>query len=181
MFNENNLINTSNINIIIDRFVEPGGIEGYVSELKNCMDFDRLSPTVSNSIYSVFIEQMNNVLMYSEENVNFTKVNDVRGKGHFLFGENDDMFFMQSINIIKDDNIEHVKSKIDHLNALDKTEMRQYYKECIKAENTNINSKGAGLGLIDIAKRADEPIEYMFKPYENGFSYFTMLIKINKR
>ena len=34
--------------------------------------------------------------------------------------------------------------------------------------------KGAGLGLIDIARKASEPIEYAFVPARNGQTYFSI-------
>ena len=174
---DNSLVDISSINVILNGYITSNGIEAHVAELKKYFKSNKIPVKVSNPIYSVFIEQMNNVLMYSEEN---DKDNTDIPKGHFLFGEDNKAFILQSINTVKNINIDLIKKKIDHLNNLNKNEMRQYYKECIKSENSNPNSKGAGLGLIDIAKHSDAPIEYMFKPHDNDLSFFTMLIKIKK-
>jgi len=48
----------------------------------------------------------------------------------------------------------------------------------MKSENDNPESKGAGLGLTEIARRATSKIEYEFLPYGEDLSYFTMYVTV---
>jgi hypothetical protein len=48
------------------------------------------------------------------------------------------------------------------------------------SDNDNPESKGAGIGLIEIARRAYGPIEYDFKPYGEGRQYFTMYATVRQ-
>jgi hypothetical protein len=48
----------------------------------------------------------------------------------------------------------------------------------MKHEDNNPESRGAGLGLTEIARRAASKIEYEFIPYGEGLSYFTMYVAI---
>jgi len=176
---ENSIVDIGAINVILNGYITSMGIEAHVAGLKEYLKINNIPVKVSNPIYSVFIEQTNNVLMYSED-YDYDYDEAEMPKGHFLFGEDHSTFILQSINSVKNINIDLIKKKIDHLNNLNKKEMRQYYKECIKSENSNPNSKGAGLGLIDIAKHSDTPIEYLFNPHINNLSFFTMMIKIKK-
>jgi len=184
-YTDNSLIDISSINVILSDYITSKGIENHVAELKEFFKLNDIPVGVSNSVYSIFIEQMNNVLMYSAEYIIYSEDNNANNtdkhKGCFLFGEDNDVFILQSINHIEDSNIDFVVKKINFLNKMNKNELRQYYKESIKSDNLNPYSKGAGLGLIDIAKQSDAPIRYMFKPQDNGLSLFTMLIQINKR
>ena len=91
-----------------------------------------------------------------------------------------DTFFVQTKNAVRNENISFLTEKIDHLNSLDKNELRQYYKERMRADNDNPESQGAGLGLIEIARRATAPIEYSFAPTPDGFSFFTMYVEITQ-
>ena len=172
---ELSLIDIPSINVLMKSDIISKSIDEYVADLKECFKLHKVPPNAAKVIYSVFIEQMNNVLMYSE-----TKGSN-EPLGSLLFGEDGEMFFVQTINILKDSDKKLVKRRIDILNKLDRNEIRQYYKECIKTENINPNSKGAGLGLVDIAKRTDAPIEYLFQPLDRELSFFTMLIKIKKK
>ena len=160
-----------------------GGIEGISETLKKRLEFDELPLNASQSVFSIFVEQMNNMLMYSAEKTQFSKSEnqlvDVP-EGIFILGVKEKTYFIQSGNVINNNSIETIKSRIDYLNTLDKKELRQYYKEQMKSENTNHESKGAGLGFIEIARRADPPIEYSFVPFGDGLSFFTMFVKIGQ-
>jgi hypothetical protein len=79
---------------------------------------------------------------------------------------------------MKTSSVELLKSRIDHLNTLDKQQLRQFFKEQRKAEDNNPESKGGGIGLIEVARRATSKIEYEFIPREDGTTYFTMYVTI---
>jgi len=165
------------VDIIYSGALWADGIEGLGVALRRHMEFEHMTLTASQSVFSVFIEQMNNMLMYSAEKVD---VDEHRGvpKGAFILASKDKVYIAQSGNVMKTENAELVRSRIDHLNSMDKQELRKYYKEQLRSENLNPESKGAGIGLIEIAKRASAPIEYEFIPYGEGLTFFTMCVKI---
>ena len=157
------------------------GLDGMAEMLQRRLDLNDMPQSVSQSIFSVFVEQINNMMMYSAEKEYFNHPEKKRSgvpKGVFIFGERDKTFFIQSGNVIKSGNVEMLKSRIELLNTLDKKELRQYYREQMKAENENPESKGAGLGLIEIARRATSRIDYEFMPHGDDLSYFTMYVTI---
>jgi hypothetical protein len=80
--------------------------------------------------------------------------------------------------VIKAENAELIKNRIDELNAMDKSALRKHYKEQIRGENANPNSKGAGIGLTEIARRSSAPIEYTFTPYDDGLVFFSMSVTV---
>lgn len=176
-----NLIKESKISIIYSGPIWAGGIEGLGGTLKKRLEFDELSLTAAQSVFSVFVEQMNNMLMYSAEKevYDFSDIPKSEiAKGVFVLGVENKTYFIQSGNVIKNENVELIKERIDYLNSLDKAELRNYYKEQIRKENKNFESKGAGLGFIEIARRASSGIEYTFTPLEDGFTFFSMFITI---
>jgi len=139
--------------------------------------------TASKSIFSVFVEQVTNMMMYSAEKEKFeqpgSKPVDV-SIGMLVLGHKENTFFVQTRNVIKNENINIIKGRIDHLNTLDKKGLRQYHRERMRDENDNPESKGAGLGLIEIARRATAPIEYTFQTINEKLSYFTMYAEISQ-
>lgn len=175
------MIQELNINIIYSGPIWTDGIEGIGGTLRKRLEFDELPFSASQSVFSVFVEQMNNMLMYSAEKEKFhesdAKQLDV-AKGVFVLGVQDKSYFIQSGNVMKKDSMELIKNRIDHLNTLDKTELRKFYKEQIKIEDANPESKGAGLGLIEIARRASSKIEYTFTTLDDGLIFFTMFVTI---
>ena len=177
-----NIIKKHNINIIYNGPIWADGVEGIGHTLRKRLEFDELPLVTSQSIFSVFVEQMNNMVHYSADKQQFSLEStgeefDI-ATGVFVLGAIDKKYFIQCGNKIKNDQTQMIKERIDYLNTLDKTELRKYYKEKIKAENDNPDSKGAGIGLIEIAKRSSSKMEYSFVPMEDGYSFFTLYVTV---
>jgi len=155
------------------------GIKGIAEMVKTSLSSDDLSSKASKVIFSVFVEQVTNMLMYSAEKVQYgSPPNEEVSTGMLVLGHKGNTYFIQTGNAIKNESIEFIKNRIDHLNSLDKKELRQYHKEMMRGEDDNPESKGAGLGLIEIARRATAPIEYTFEPLDDNLSYFSMYVEI---
>jgi hypothetical protein len=101
-------------------------------------------------------------------------------QGVFILGVQDSTYFVHSGNLVTNNNAEILKTRIDYLNSLDKKELRSYHKQQLHAENDNVESKGAGIGLIEIARRTADPIEYTFERYNDELQYFTMYISMRQ-
>jgi len=177
------MLSDSGVNVIYSGPIWASGIDGLADMMLKRLEFDDVSTTASQSVFSVFIEQINNMMMYSAEK---DSKSDNEGnplevsKGVFILGVQKDSYFIQTGNLVSNYSAEILKERIDYLNTLDKKELRQYQKERMKVENDNPESKGAGLGLIVVARRATSPIEYNFEPYDDERQFFTMYISIGQ-
>jgi len=174
------IVKNLNINIIYSGPMWNDGIKGLAEMVKVHLSNDSLSSSANKAIFSVFVEQVTNMLMYSAEK---DKIADV-SMGMLILGNKEDSFFIQTRNAVKSENVDKLKSTIDYLNTLDKNQLRQFHKERLQSENENLESQGAGLGLIEIARRATSPIAYKFEPIDDSEekkSCFTMYVEIARR
>jgi len=183
----NEAVEKLNIKVIYNGPMWEDGVKGLAEMVRTHLVHDQLTGNVAKAIFSVFVEQVTNILMYSEEKKKFTQPPDFEpvdvSIGTVIMGNKMDKretFFVQTKNAVKDENIAFIKERIDHLNTLDKHELRQFYKEKVREDNEIPDSKGAGLGLIEIARRATAPIGYTFEPISNGLSFFTMYVEITQ-
>jgi hypothetical protein len=175
------VINSLNIHVIYSGPMWEEGIKGFAELVKVNLANDNIPGNMAKTIFSVFVEQVTNVMMYSAEKGQYIRPDKVLANvslGTLMLGQKENRFFVQTRNAVNNKNIEGMKGKIDHLNTLDKKELRQYHRERLRNENDNPESKGAGLGLIEIARRATAPIGYRFEPYDDELSYFTMYVEI---
>jgi hypothetical protein len=175
------MLTDNNISIIYSGPLWAEGIDGMAEFLQRMLDMADMPLNASQSVFSVFVEQMNNMLMYSAEKEKQEHPEiGIRetSKGVFVLGSHEKSYYIQTGNVIKDSSVEILKNRIDLLNTLDKKELRNLYKEQIRSENDNPESRGAGIGLTEIARRASSKIEYEFVPYGDGLSYFTMYVTI---
>ena len=176
-----------NIKVIYSGPMWLDGLKGLAETVKTHLSHEQLQGSVSKAIFSVFIGQVTNMLMYSAEKEQYSFppdyiLTDV-SIGSLIMGnktDKRDTFFIQTKNAIKDENIAFLKEKIDKINALDKVQLRQLHKEKLHSDNDNPESQGAGLGLIEIARRATAPIAYTFESISEGISSFTMYVEITQ-
>ncbi|MBA4321711.1 MAG: hypothetical protein C0408_02725 [Odoribacter sp.] len=76
-------------------------------------------------------------------------------------------------NVIETDKINDLRAKLDEINKLDSGEIRNVYRNMLS--NAEFSSKGgAGLGLIEMAKKTGNKLDYDFITLDNSFSYFIL-------
>ena len=177
------MLEDNKISVIYSGPICSNGIDGIAEMLLKRLEFDELPLNASQAVFSIFVEQMNNMLMYSAEKEFKNYCENSReelSKGIFILGIHDTAYFIQTGNVVSNNSAEILKTRIDYLNTLDKKELRQYYKRQLNTENDNLESRGAGIGLIEIARRASGPIRYTLEPHENDLQYFTMYITVQQ-
>ncbi|MCL1866691.1 MAG: SiaB family protein kinase [Oscillospiraceae bacterium] len=169
------------INLVYNGPMRDDGVKSFAATMKQQLESDIIG-SAGKAVFSVFIEQMTNILMYSAEKVTTRDSEEESPKGITIFGEKDGKYFIQTGNAMKNESIEYLKGKIDHLNSLDKEGLRKYHREKLKVDfgAENPESKGAGLGLIEMARRSSAPIKYSFEPYGEGLSYFSLYVEISQ-
>jgi hypothetical protein len=177
------MLDDNRIHLIYSGPIWPDGVDGIAEMLLKRLELEEMPLCASQSVFSIFVEQVNNMLMYSadKEHRSTQEGKQVElSKGIFIVGLQDKTYFIQSGNLVTDLNAELLKKRIDHLNTMDKQELRQFYKQQIHAEDNNPSSKGAGIGLIEIARRASGPIEYKFEQHSDGLKYFTTYVTVKQ-
>jgi len=92
-------------------------------------------------------------------------------KGHFIFTLK---------NLVENSNIKSISKKINSLNDLGKEELNKYYKKILKNEVLS-DKGGAGLGLIEIARKSENIISYEFLPAGEKYSWFFFNIMVAER
>ena len=174
------MLNDKKVSLIYSGPLWAEGIGGLAGTLKSRFEFDKLPLETSQGVFSVFVEQMNNMLMYSAEKKKFEIAEETieSPKGTFIMGKDGKNYFIQTGNVMKTEKVELVKKRLDHLNTLNKQELRDFYKEQLKLSDSNSESKGAGLGFIEIARRISSKIEYSFTPYDEGLTFFSLYVTI---
>ena len=181
MIDWHEMLNKKKITLVYSGPLWSEGIGVIAGTLKKRLEFDKIPLSTSQEVFSVFVEQMNNMLMYSVEKENFTSADNTTEespKGTFLLGKEGDAFFIQTGNIMRTESVALVKNRIDYLNTLDKKTLRKFYKEQMHSNDNNPESKGAGLGFIEIARRISSKIIYSFIPCGENQTFFTLYVTI---
>jgi hypothetical protein len=97
----------------------------------------------------------------------------------FILASNDNEFRLISSNLIMNDKIENLRSRLDQVNSLDREGLKQLYKD-VRLSSAFSEKSGAGIGIIDIARKAESKLEYSFDKVSEECSLYSLLIRISK-
>lgn len=73
---------------------------------------------------------------------------------------------------------ESLAARIDELNLLDGVALKAAYKAQLRQPRDPNAKTGAGLGLIDLARKAREPLKYTLVPLDAGRAFFSLHVAI---
>jgi hypothetical protein len=90
----------------------------------------------------------------------------------------DDGYKIITGNFIRRENIEKLEEKIKRINGSSQEEIKELYKFILNHQRIT-NKGGGGLGLVDIARKTGNKLEYHFKEYDKEHSFFYLNILVN--
>jgi hypothetical protein len=76
-------------------------------------------------------------------------------------------------NVLPNASINNLKIKLDEINCLDASEIRNAYRQMLSTTEFS-NKGGAGLGLLEMAKKTGNKLDYDFITLDDKFSYFVL-------
>ena len=117
-------------------------------------------------LFMFVLESLQNVSRHSDRN----KFSDM---SLVVYSKTDTGYTVTTGNVIETDKIEDLRAKLDEINKLDSGEIRSVYRNMLS--NAEFSNKGgAGLGLIEMAKKTGNKLDYDFIELDNNFSYFIL-------
>ena len=147
--------------------------------MESKLDTMQEDPKVKKKVYNVLVETLQNLYHHMDE-LNSTEdlANGERVRSAiFMIGKVDNQYNILTGNYIKSENVSSLKGRIDEVNKLTKDELKEYYKAVLN--NGKMSDKGGGgLGMIDIARKTGEKLNYNFMPIDNNYSFFSLNLKI---
>lgn len=128
---------------------------------------------VGKKVFSIFMEVTQNILFYSKE-VNHFGNNDKVGT--IVVVELKDHITILSGNLITKKSITSLLGKFEAIRSLDRDDLREY-KRALRDAPSEEESRGAGIGLVQIALVSDE-LEASIKDVNDDFAFFSLSIKV---
>ncbi len=135
------------------------------------------NPRVSRKVFSVFMELAQNTLYYSVEKIKYAGRFDSVGMVQIV--EMDDLYVFICGNTVKKTNVVQLVNSCKTINALNKEELRKLKRHQRKQPQAPY-SKGAGIGLVQVAILAGNPLEIQVYEVDSEHSFFILSVNINK-
>ena len=155
--------------------------QGIIQELgdavKSHMEAEDRPKNDIYSVFGIFIEETQNITNYSSSKEKSKNYDIISNSGIVSIGRCNEEYFVWSGNLIENQDIDKLVEKIQRIIDLDKNELKKLYREEMKKQILP-GSKSAGLGLIDIARKASKPIEYSIEQKDEEFSFFIIKVLV---
>lgn len=134
------------------------------------------SPKIKKKVYNILVECLQNLYHHIDEDDALTAANEKSAL--FMIRKSDEGdYSIMTGNYIANENVNHLKGRLDKINSMDKEELKDYYKEVLN--NGEMSAKGGGgLGMIDIARKSGKKLDYSFINVDNNFSFFSLIVNI---
>jgi hypothetical protein len=168
-----NYLRTNGIMICFSGKLSQELIEEYGAAVRKYLEADDRPMNEVSTVFSIFIEQTQNIKNYCSRVQEHSLFEEIHQSSIVTIGKTAEGNYVQSGNLLLSNDAEQLKTRIDLLVGLDKTELKKLYKEKLKQELPS-DSTGAGLGLIEIARKATQPLEYFVTPIDSTVSFFTL-------
>lgn len=127
------------------------------------------------NVYYIFVELLQNIMNYSSKRID----DQHKGSGTCFVTQDKKTkkYSVCSGNMIDSSDIEMIKKKLDKINSLNPQELRAYFRE-VRKDGRDVHEKGAGLGFIEIARKADGKLKYDITPIDENSAYFEIHVNI---
>jgi len=127
-------------------------------------------------VYHTMVEILQNMNRHSDEIADSTNV----GRGLFMIGKKRDNYFIITSNKIKNSNIKSLKDSIELINSSTLEQLNELYGNQLRFGKIT-EKGGAGLGLLDIARKSNKALQFNFIPINKIYSYFILKVVVDRR
>jgi hypothetical protein len=117
-------------------------------------------------LFMFVLESLQNVSRHSDP-VEYANMSLV------LYSKTGDGYTVTTGNALPTAHINNLKIKLEEINSLDANEIRNVYRQMLSTSEFS-NKGGAGLGLIEMAKKTGNKLDYDFIPLDDEYSYFIL-------
>lgn len=150
-------------------------IEEFGNALKSYMRETENELSLVMDVFGVYIELTQNIRHYGNSKVyNGTDSSAIV----VIANDSDDHYSVLAGNLVEPEDAEILANKISQLATMDKSELKAAYKKQLREPRNLESSSGAGLGLLNVARKTSRPLVANLTNAENGKVFFSLLAVI---
>jgi hypothetical protein len=126
-------------------------------------------PMMNRKVSFLLVECFQHIIKHGES---LSEEDQFKDEGIFTFQRINNDFIINSINHIQSAEISALREMVDQVNALDRDALKELYKKQLNNNEALSNKGGAGLGLIELARKSGHKLLYEFEPLKGSYSRF---------
>ncbi len=130
-------------------------------------------------VYNVLVESLQNLYHHVDRVPEDYEDQTSEKFGMLVVQKVDNGYKIITGNFVNAENVEKLEEKIKRINRSSHEEIKELYKFILNHQRISAKG-GGGLGLVDIARKTGNKLEYEFKSYNDKFSFFYLNILVNE-
>jgi hypothetical protein len=130
-------------------------------------------------VYNVLVESLQNLYHHVDKVPDGFEDQESERYGLIVIEKVIDGYRIITGNFVHVGNIDKLEEKIKRINKSSHEEIKELYKFILNHQRISAKG-GGGLGLVDIARKTGNKLEYAFKEYDKNYSFFYLDILVNE-
>lgn len=127
---------------------------------------------IKKRVYHVMVECLQNLYHHSK------KVENEEDSIIIVVVKTASGYSVMTGNKIGSADVEKLKGRIREINEMSPDELKELYRKVLN-NGVYSNKGGGGLGIIDIARKSNDKLDYGIVPIDEFNSFFSLNVKIN--
>ncbi|MCC6599239.1 MAG: hypothetical protein IT223_01030 [Crocinitomicaceae bacterium] len=136
----------------------------------------QIPSSVNRKLSYLMVECFQNILRHGESRDDTTS--RLRDNGIFGFRKMSEHFIIHSVNLLPAAKSTVLCEIIDNVNSMDPDRLKEMQMHQLMTSRLD-EKGGAGLGIIEIARKSGQPLRYIIEDAGGGLSYFHQQISVN--
>ncbi|GAA0582633.1 biofilm regulation protein kinase SiaB [Halomonas salifodinae] len=150
-------------------------IEEIGKALRNYLDTQQAAPAAAMDVFAAYIEMTQNIRHYARRQ---GYGDDQASATVAVAQDSEGRYQVSAGNLVETPDGQRLVATIEALAGLDKTELKAAYKRQLRQPRDEASPSGAGLGLLDIARKSSQPMRASLQPLSETQSFFSLTATI---
>jgi len=165
----------NNIYLIWSGHITPDVGKEVLSFTETKLSEEDIGSNLKRRVFSILVEILENVAKYSPGK----EFEEQFGMPVAMIRLEDMVYSLSTGNLILNENVDHLKEKLEIINKYDKVGLKELFKKSLSGQNIDSESTG-NMGLIDMARKSGSKLVYQFDKVNDLYSYFTITVKVEE-
>ncbi len=167
--------NQSQILLCFNGPVSRSLIEEIGHALKNYLHADHAKPSAAMDVFGVYVEMTQNIRHYAVGH----GYDEIDSSATVVVARDDENHYVvQAGNLLEKADGAALLAKVNVLATMDKATLKAAYKAQLHQPRNEGSVSGAGLGLIDVARKSSQPMSAGLTDCANGRAFFSLRVVI---
>ena len=153
-------------------------ISNVLEVVESRMDEYRESSKIRKKVYNVLVESLQNLYHHIEVLPEVMQKEFDDKFGILVVSRQDDRYKISTGNFIGQDKVDVLRNKIDKINSMSRDELKDMYKFILNHQRLS-EKGGGGLGLVDIARKTGNQLDYTFEKFDDAYYFFNLDVFID--